>query len=127
LCLAGATKTDRISLLDNGSSLFVRADNSIIIQLKSIIDFLDEHKIKNVDLIKINIEGGEYELLEKLIEEDKISIFNNIQVQFHDFVIPNAKERMVQIQSRLKSTHFITYQFEFVWENWKKLDHCKTS
>ena len=73
----------------------------------------------DVDLIKINIEGGEYEVLESLIADNKLSMFKNLQIQFHDFIIENAKERMSKIQQELAKTHVLTYQYEFVWENWK--------
>jgi len=117
--LASVTKKERISLMDNASSVFIKSANSVEIKLKNIVEFLEEHQIQKVDLIKINIEGGEYDLLESLIEQKKITCFENIQVQFHDFVIPNAKERMNKIQLALSETHFLTYQFEFVWENWQ--------
>ena len=69
------------------------------------------------DLIKINIVGGEYEVLEILLKNNMISIFKNIQVQFHDFIVDNAKERMNAIQKKLALTHVLTFQYEFVWEN----------
>ena len=69
-------------------------------------------------MIKINIEGGEYEVLEALLESGMISIFKNLQIQFHDFIIDNASERMENIQVQLAKTHKITYQYKFVWENW---------
>ena len=68
--------------------------------------------------MKINIEGGEYELLEHLIEEKLMADIANIQVQFHDF-IPGAQARMEAIQQELKKTHSLTYQYLFVWENWR--------
>ena len=71
------------------------------------------------DLIKINIVGEEYEVLEILLKNNMISIFKNIQVQFHDFIVDNAKERMIAIQKKLALTHVLTFQYEFVWENWK--------
>jgi FkbM family methyltransferase len=117
--LSNVTKKERISLIDNASSVFVKSSNSVSIQLKNIAEFLEEHHIKKVDLLKLNVEGGEYDILEGLIEQNKITYFENIQVQFHDFVIPNAKERMNKIQQALSETHFLTYQFEFVWENWQ--------
>lgn len=109
----------KISLTDNSSSVYIDSNQFEIIKLKSIINFINENNITSVDLIKINIEGGEYDILEELIENDMISIFKNIQVQFHDFIISNAKERMNAIQTKLSITHELTYQYEFVWENWK--------
>lgn len=108
-----------ISLADNSSSVYIKSDETETIQLKSIVEFIESNKIEKVDLIKINIEGGEYGVLESLLESNLISKFTNIQVQFHDFIIPNAKQRMNAIQEKLSITHKLTYQYEFVWENWQ--------
>lgn len=117
--LAGKDGQMQISMSDNASSVFLQSANSETIQLKSIVNFINENNIQSVDLIKINIEGGEYELLEALIENNLIPVFKNIQVQFHDFLLEDGKERMNKIQESLAKTHQITYQFEFVWENWQ--------
>jgi FkbM family methyltransferase len=117
--LAGKYQEMQISLSDNSSSIYLKAENCETIQLKSIVEFIQSNNITQIDLIKINIEGGEYELLESLIENNYLKYFKNIQVQFHDFIIDNAKERMNKIQNELAKTHELTYQFEFVWENWK--------
>ncbi|MDI1256468.1 MAG: FkbM family methyltransferase [Flavobacterium sp.] len=109
----------QISLSDNSSSVFLESQDTESIQLVSADDFLKSNNVTQVDLIKINIEGGEYELLEALLDHGNISIFKNIQVQFHDFLFENAQERMNKIQDRLSETHELTYQYEFVWENWK--------
>ena len=117
--LAGKDEQMEISMSDNASSIFLKTEETQTIQLKSIINFIKENNIAQIDLIKINIEGGEYELLESLIENNLIKIFTNIQVQFHDFLLEDGKERMNKIQEHLSKTHQLTYQYEFVWENWK--------
>ena len=48
-----------------------------------------------------------------------IAKFGNIQVQFHDFVIENAEERVNNIRKALSLTHVQTWCYEFVWENWE--------
>tara|TARA_B110000046_G_C12950521_1_gene379923 strand:+ start:338 stop:997 length:660 start_codon:yes stop_codon:yes gene_type:complete len=117
--LAGKDTKMKISTSEDGSSVYISSSDYQIILLKSIIDFIKINKINHVDLIKINIEGGEYEVLETLLNNNMISIFKNIQVQFHDFIVENAKERMNAIQKKIALTHELTYQYEFVWENWK--------
>lgn len=119
--LSGENSNLQISLSDNSSSIYLNGEKKETIVLKSIVQFLKDQNIKEVDLIKINIEGGEYELLESLIANDFINVFKNIQVQFHDFLIEDAKERMTEIQKNLMKTHKITYQYEFVWENWERI------
>lgn len=109
----------KISLTDNASSVYIASKATEEINLKSIVSFVKENNINEVDLIKLNIEGGEYEVLEILIEDNLIHIFKNIQVQFHDFIVDNARERMIAIHQKLAETHELTFQFEFVWENWR--------
>lgn len=112
-----------IGMCNDGSSLFKAGRGKVDIELKSIDAFMRDHNILFVDLMKINIEGGEYDLLDRILESKLNDQIRNIQVQFHDFV-PNAVERMKRIQTELSKTHYLTYQYEFVWENWTK-KKCK--
>jgi len=100
----------------DGTSLYGTGEAHEI-ELVSVQSFLLHAEIKNVDLIKINIEGAEYDLLDHLLETGLVTNFRNLQIQFHEFM-PDAKNRMVSIQKRLRKTHILTYQYEFVWENW---------
>lgn len=117
--LAHEEKFITISLEDNASSIYLSGKKSETIELKSIVEFVRQESIAVIDLVKINIEGGEYDLLEALLNEGEIKRFKNIQVQFHDFLFDNAEGRMEMIQARLSETHDLTYQYKFVWENWK--------
>lgn len=117
--LSDETKTIEISVNDDSSSVFKTTNNMRLINLKSIKEFLDENKsINEIDLIKINIEGGEYQLLESLINESLITRFKNIQIQFHT-CIDNAVERREKIRLALAKTHKETYNFDWIWENWE--------
>ncbi len=109
----------QIGLSNDGSSVFQKAEQIEAGRLVESKTFFEQNGIAEVDLIKINIEGGEYELLEYFLDTGLITQMKNIQVQFHDFV-PNAEARMKSIQQRLSKTHALTYQYEFVWENWKR-------
>lgn len=120
--LANKSFDTEIHISDNASSIFNVEGETVTIRLESIIDFMTKHNIEVVDLIKINIEGGEYDLLDEIIANNWLSKFKNIQVQFHDFVIENPRERMEKIQKELAKTHQLTYQYDFVWENWKLND-----
>ena len=116
--LSARTGTDRIALAHDGSSLYKTGTETVEVRLMGISEFLRQEGIGNIDLMKINIEGGEYELLEQLLDEGLVTRVRNIQVQFHDFV-PRAEARMTAIKQRLSKTHEITYEFPFVWENWR--------
>jgi FkbM family methyltransferase len=119
--LANETKEFPMAILAEGSSIFRQGELMQAIKLVRAIDFINEKQIEKIDLMKINIEGGEYDLLEHLIKVNFIKNINHIQVQFHDFM-PDAHTRMIKIQEALKITHYPTYQYRFVWENWRKKD-----
>src|SRR3989304_340049 len=116
--LSCRNETARIGLAKDASSTYLATKESPEIPLVSVSEFLRDHGIGTIDLMKINIEGGEYDLLEHLIDAGLITRIRNIQVQFHDFV-PSASTRMAAIQRDLAATHDPTYQFPFVWENWR--------
>lgn len=116
--LSGKNERVYISCIGDQSSTIKKNDHLEQIKLIDAAIFFKENNLKSIDLMKINIEGGEYELLERLIESGFINNIRNIQVQFHDFV-ENAEQRMKDIQQNLSKTHKLTYQFPFVWENWE--------
>ncbi|CAN5349021.1 hypothetical protein BH09GEM1_BH09GEM1_04460 [soil metagenome] len=116
--LGSTTRAESISIIDNESSVFKTAPQSAEIRIVAADEFFRSERIKAVDLMKINIEGGEYDLLEHLIETGLVLDIRNIQVQFHDFV-PLAEPRMRAIQASLQETHELTWQYRFVWENWR--------
>jgi FkbM family methyltransferase len=107
----------KIAMLNDSSSVFKKDSALEKVTMVIASDFFTTEGITHIDLIKINIEGGEYDLLSNLIESGFISKIKDIQVQFHDFV-PGAEEKMSGIQKSLSKTHRLTYQYEFVWENW---------
>jgi FkbM family methyltransferase len=124
--LSDENKEVYLSVMDESSSVYrsktkyhSKNIEKELIQLKSFTDFIREHNITFIDLIKINIEGGEYELLEKIISSGFIKNIDNLQIQFHDFV-ENAEFRMKEIKKKLSKTHELTYEYIYVWENWKK-------
>lgn len=79
----------------------------------------------HVDLIKINIEGGEYELLEAILDANLAKAFNNLQIQFHGIPDLNPVERWKKIRECLSATHTLEYadpSGDFTcnsWEGWK--------
>jgi FkbM family methyltransferase len=118
--LASQTRNALISVCDNSSSIFrpFTDANFLSVPLIRASDYLNEEGIARIDLMKINIEGAEYDLLEHLIDTGWVQRIDNIQIQFHSFA-PDAHKRMYEIQERLELFHQLTYQYLFVWENWK--------
>ena len=121
ICLFGLGSQDKdeiIYLNAEATSIHQKKGNSENISIRNFATFLKQNDIKKIDLIKINIEGSEYDLLEFIIKNNLAGQIENIQVQFHNFV-ENAETRMKQIQNDLANTHTLTYQYHFVWENWR--------
>lgn len=120
--LSGVDQKCTISVTGDISSTFVNIESDCekeIITIKSIGDFFEENSIEKVDLIKINIEGGEYDLLDYLISNPEIlKKIKNIQVQYHIFIDDHEKRRSL-INYELEKTHERTWNYEWVWENWK--------
>ena len=95
--------------------------NNEIIEIRDIYS-VEELKNINIDLFHINIEGGEYELIRRMIETNMIIHINSLQVQFHEWY-PSQKESRVlrnQIHDELNKTHKLDYSYDFVWEKWSK-------
>jgi FkbM family methyltransferase len=72
-----------------------------------------------VDLMSINIEGGEYSLLSRMITTGLIFRIKNLQVQFHALG-PDFEVQRNCIQKELNETHEKMYDYPFVWESWAR-------
>lgn len=104
---------------DASSTSIIGEEIYDLIYLKDILQVIDDFGIQSIDLLKINIEGEEYNLMERLISNsDVLSRVKNIQIQYHTF-IDSAEEKRDRINSILKKSHECDWCYEWVWENWK--------
>jgi FkbM family methyltransferase len=110
-----------MSLSGDGSGEFAGGDSHERVSVRGVVGFLTECGFEKIDLMKVNIEGGEFALLERLVSSGYISRFKRIQVQFHDFV-PDAIAKRASIVSDLQRTHRQVWCYYFVWEEWVILD-----
>ncbi len=104
----------------NDASSFFRGNGTegyVSAQVRDVASVWEQLDLTRVDLMKINIEGGEYPLLRRLIETGVIRKICNIQIQFHDFV-EDAADQRAALRRQLESTHKETWCYDFVWENW---------
>lgn len=120
--LADSSLTMDIALAGDRTSAFAEAGNNgpmMPAVFRDIISFLDDQQIKAVDLIKINIEGGEYALLRRLLDAGRIGMFKHLQVQFHTF-IKDFGEKYLALRKDLERTHHLAWRRPFVWESWSR-------
>ena len=91
---------------------------SIKCEIRDFLTVIEDLDIQKIDLMKINIEGDEYKLLNHISKNEKITFTDQYQIQFHNFV-EGAENKREKIISELKKTHIRTWCYEFVWENWE--------
>jgi FkbM family methyltransferase len=118
LALGNKDTVITISVDENASGTYAKSKNSINVKSIDITTHIDSCQIKKIDLLKLNLEGAEYDILDKLITENRIHLVDALLVQFHDFV-PNHNERYKNLYQNLVLTHKLEWQYEFVWELWK--------
>jgi len=73
----------------------------------------------SLKVLEMNIEGGEYENLERLIQTRVISNIPTLLVQFHQYSLKEELRR-AQIRSELELTHNCVFEFPWVWERWDR-------
>jgi FkbM family methyltransferase len=117
--LQGKDESVPLHLSANASSAFGSGESAIVVQMRDVAKVFAELGVARVTLMKINIEGGEYDLLDRLIDARFVDLVEHIQVQFHNFV-PDAGERRDSIRSRLQDTHCLQWDYPFIWESWSR-------
>lgn len=88
-------------------------------KIKGFDEYVMAKSISNIKLMKMNIEGGEYDLLEHLVGTEWISKIEDIQIQFHNYGEEYIQRRN-KIRQELSKTHYLTYDFAWTFENWRK-------
>lgn len=71
-----------------------------------------------IDLLKVNIEGAEYDVLNHIIGAGLHVRIKNIQVQFHQIDGVPYERWYDEISKQLSLTHKLTWHYPFCWENW---------
>lgn len=80
---------------------------------------LAELELKEIAVLKLNVEGAEFPILEHALDNGYIGAFQNIQVQPHH-VAPDAEQRWAKIIDRLSLTHDTTFAEPWCWYNFKR-------
>ena len=124
ICLNYGLSSDdkflNIGLAENASSFELPLTQGVVemVKVRSVVSCIRELGIERIDLMKINIEGGEFEVLPAMIASGDIKKVQFLQVQFHNFV-ENAMSRRSTIRSHLEKSHAEMWNYEFVWESWR--------
>ena len=105
-----------------GSSTFDTSDEHgrTEVEIVDIADVFAQTANPNgrIDLMKLNIEGGEYDLLDRVFEIGRAGDVTHVLIQFHDW-LPKATRRRWKIRQELKKTHDLIWDFPWIWEYWR--------
>jgi FkbM family methyltransferase len=115
--LAVSADDEGVVLHVGGESTSKFLQSGQIVNVKSRDISLIVQELEKVDLLEMNIEGGEYDVLKRLISAGDINKISTILVQFHNFELTSELERS-KIRNSLTSTHDNIFTFDWVWERW---------
>lgn len=91
-----------------------------MVSVFTLSDFMKCNSINKIDLLKINVEGAEYEIIKQILDEKYTDKINNFLIQFHN-IDNNSKIKYTQLITRLSDTHKLIWNKGlWVWEYWIK-------
>lgn len=103
-------------LSDDGTGYFARG-TSVSVESRSVSNLLDFIGRDVIDLLMMNIEGGEYELLGLFLDHGVIAKTKHILVQFHRVAEVSQTEYRT-LQSLLANTHDLVFDYPYIWQRW---------
>lgn len=98
------------------TSIFERGDHEY--ECFDVNNLLEQYE--TIELLKINIGGAEYDVLNHITGAGLHKRIKNIQVQFHQISGVPYETWYKEIDKKLSDTHLLTWQYVFCWENWKR-------
>ena len=110
----------RAYLLNESINSLITDKNSSNVIKVDCIDVKDLFDGKlNIDLIKLNVEGSEYEKIEKLINLKYLTKCKNYLIQFHHKDNKEFYSRKKNIEKNFIDNKFLKIaSYEYVWELW---------
>jgi len=116
--LADRAQTAAISVAGLASSRNTRGGTSVIARFSDVTATMRELAPHGVALMKLNIEGDEYQVLRRMIDAGLMSSVRNLQVQFH-LLRFGDRWRYWSLRKRLEKTHVLIWRYPFIWESWR--------
>jgi FkbM family methyltransferase len=122
--LGGRDQQAVLTLAGPGSSIYgVDAGDAeldtVTVTIRDVALVLAELGVDRIDLLKVNIEGGEYDLFDRLIGCGRLPRVRLVLVQFHEWH-PHAYRRRRAIRKVLRRSHDEVWNYPFVWELWRR-------
>ena len=96
-----------------------KADHSSLIETVKIetIDFsrwlIDTFSADDEIILKLDIEGAEYRVLEKMIQDESIRYINKLMGEWHDFKIGLSRSVSIALEKQLRDEYGLPFR---VWD-----------
>ena len=116
--LAGRNMSAALSIDGQASSIYDEGAESSMIDIRDAAEVFDELGLDRIDLLKVNIEGAEYDLFDRLLETGWIDRTDRMLIQFHEWH-PWAYRRRAGIRRRFRTTHDQQWDCDFIFEFWR--------
>ncbi len=123
--LASRNSFSNVAILGAGSGMFREGFEYRTCEFRYVTDAAIEVLGKKalaevqIDLMAINIEGGEYDLLRAMYDHHLIWQCREIMVQFHP-LWPDSYDNWKDIRNLLAETHEEKWGYPFIWELWRR-------
>jgi FkbM family methyltransferase len=121
--LGNTTRHTSFTLHDNGTSEYLGGGQSIDVQVLDIASIFANLQQTQISCLKLNIEGGEYDVLERMIQLHLPKRCDSLLLQFHRLPV-DYKARYQIISEQLRQSHDCLWRYEFVWEKWQLKTNC---
>jgi FkbM family methyltransferase len=89
---------------------------AVTVEVQDILNIIQQLN-NRIRVLEINIEGGEYSVLSRIINSDLAKKIDVLQIQFHKFEIADELRR-AEIRNKLLLTHENIFDYPWVWERW---------
>lgn len=123
--LGAAFCSPQFNVRNDSSGLYATSDEKESVRILPVVQTLLGDPGTVFALLKLNVEGMEYEILEAILDAGCARNFRHYQIQFHAIPGSNFTVRWQTIRNRLSETHELEYAepdmafHEGTWEGWK--------
>ena len=105
----------RIFININGDATsIVEEETPLQVEMLSWKTFCKRYDINNVSVLKMNIEGGEYDILDSM-DSDDFSKIDQITVSFHDWIHPEWKDKTENALDKLRKMGYTILSTQLNW------------
>ena len=88
---------------ESGHSMFSESSENIIVKSTSLMKIFDDNKIKECNFLKLDCEGAEYEIIEKL-PSTYFEMIEKIIIEYH--MADSHPELLEKLQNKLSANNF---------------------